>query len=165
MSSSCLCCRFEQLFKQLLDQLQPVCTSEKRFLTSFFHFQKQEEPTTLEQDPDVSRSVCMCVCGGGGGEGGGYRGIILVAFVHSRVSELENCIILLYMTPIHIFPCITLHTLTPSHPHRKTRITSLRRLTVLCVQSSPVQCWTLGTPQVEGCRESSDSCLECFYRK
>ena len=67
MSASCFCCRFEQLFTQLLDQLQPVCTSERRFLTSFFHFQKPEEPDTLERDPDVSGSVCVCVCGGVGG--------------------------------------------------------------------------------------------------
>ena len=80
MSASCLCCRFEQLFTQLLGQLQPVCTSERRFLTSFFHFQKPEEPDTLEQDPDVSGSVqcvcvCVCVCVDGGERG---RGILVV---------------------------------------------------------------------------------------
>ena len=34
--------RFEQIFRLLLDQLQPVCVSEQKFLMSFFHFAKPE---------------------------------------------------------------------------------------------------------------------------
>ena len=32
--------RFDQIFKTLLDQLQPVCVSEQKFLMAFFHFSK-----------------------------------------------------------------------------------------------------------------------------
>ena len=95
MSASCLCCRFEQLFTQLLDQLQPVCTSERRFLTSFFHFQKPVEPDTLERDPDVSRCVCVCVGVGGGIGGEGFRlSLSIPEFLnirlHSTISSMYN---------------------------------------------------------------------------
>lgn len=32
--------RFDQMFSSVLEQLQPVCVAEQKFLTSFFHFQK-----------------------------------------------------------------------------------------------------------------------------
>ncbi len=55
--------RFDQVFSSLLEQLQPVCVSEQKFLTSFFHFAKptvneiiveEEEP---EDDIDAIESV------------------------------------------------------------------------------------------------------------
>ena len=36
------------MFKSVLEQLQPVCVAEQKFLTSFFHFQK---PLPNEQVP------------------------------------------------------------------------------------------------------------------
>ena len=44
------CCRFDLVFRTLLDQLQPVCVSEQKFLTAFFHFIKPS--TELGEDPD-----------------------------------------------------------------------------------------------------------------
>ena len=38
--------RFEQIFRLLLDQLQPVCVSEQKFLMAFFHFAKPEGDTS-----------------------------------------------------------------------------------------------------------------------
>ena len=36
------------MFSALLDQLQPVCVSEQKFVTAFFHFQKVEQPEDFE---------------------------------------------------------------------------------------------------------------------
>ena len=40
--------RFDQVFNTVLEQLQPVCVSEQKFLTSFFHFAKPSRSISLE---------------------------------------------------------------------------------------------------------------------
>ena len=45
-------CRFDQVFDTVLEQLQPVCVSEQKFLTSFFHFAKQT--ASFVEDDDVN---------------------------------------------------------------------------------------------------------------
>jgi hypothetical protein len=44
--------RFDQLFSSVLEQLQPVCVAEQKFLTSFFHFQKPEVVTREEEEEE-----------------------------------------------------------------------------------------------------------------
>ena len=39
------------MFSTVLEQLQPVCVSEQKFLTSFFHFAKPSCPTPPDEDP------------------------------------------------------------------------------------------------------------------
>lgn len=41
---------FEQIFRLLLDQLQPVCVSEQKFLMAFFHFSKPPPPPDEDSD-------------------------------------------------------------------------------------------------------------------
>lgn len=43
--------RFDQVFGTVLEQLQPVCVSEQKFLTSFFHFAKPSCPSPADEDP------------------------------------------------------------------------------------------------------------------
>ncbi len=41
------------MFSSLLEQLQPVCVSEQKFLTSFFHFAKPcNSESALEEEED-----------------------------------------------------------------------------------------------------------------
>lgn len=47
--------RFDQVFSSVLEQLQPVCVAEQKFLTSFFHFQKP----SAEEEGSGSQ-VCVC---------------------------------------------------------------------------------------------------------
>ena len=35
--------RFDQVFMLVLEQLQPLCVSEEKFCTTFFHFPRAEE--------------------------------------------------------------------------------------------------------------------------
>ena len=46
------CIRFEQIFRSLLDQLQPVCVSEQKFLMAFFHFSKPDSAVGVDLDDD-----------------------------------------------------------------------------------------------------------------
>lgn len=55
-------CRFDQMFATVLEQLQPLCVAEQKFLTSFFHFQKPEKEEEEEQESAGSQVVV------GGGE-------------------------------------------------------------------------------------------------
>ena len=42
--------RFDQAFSLMLEQLQPVCVSEQKFCTCFFHFKKPGPPA----DPEMA---------------------------------------------------------------------------------------------------------------
>ncbi|XP_064407161.1 exocyst complex component 1-like [Halichondria panicea] len=44
--------RFDQVFDTVLEQLQPVCVSEQKFLTSFFHFAKRT--ASFVEDDDIN---------------------------------------------------------------------------------------------------------------
>ena len=37
----------------VLEQLQPVCVSEQKFCTCFFHFKKLEPPTDMEDTDGI----------------------------------------------------------------------------------------------------------------
>ena len=54
------------MFSSVLEQLQPVCVAEQKFLTSFFHFQKPEETAGVQvtQPPVSCHSLCMTPQGG-----------------------------------------------------------------------------------------------------
>lgn len=66
--------RFDQMFLSVLEQLQPVCVAEQKFLTSFFHFQK---PSTEEQSSQVSTATWAPASG-------------LSALYHAYHREREN---------------------------------------------------------------------------
>ena len=51
--SVCFCVRFDQMFESVLEQLQPVCVAEQKFLTSFFHFQKP----SLEEQHSTDQTI------------------------------------------------------------------------------------------------------------
>jgi len=46
------------LFATVLEQLQPLCVAEQKFLTSFFHFQKPEK-----EEEEEGESAGSQVCG------------------------------------------------------------------------------------------------------
>ena len=51
---TCFSTRFDQMFSSVLEQLQPVCVAEQKFLTSFFHFEK---PSIEEESSQVCHST------------------------------------------------------------------------------------------------------------
>ena len=53
------------MFATVLEQLQPLCVAEQKFLTSFFHFQKPEK-----EEEEEGESAGSQVCVAGMGEGG-----------------------------------------------------------------------------------------------
>lgn len=61
--SALLSCRFDQMFATVLEQLQPLCVAEQKFLTSFFHFQKPEKEEE-EEGESAGSQVCGRVGGG-----------------------------------------------------------------------------------------------------
>ena len=48
------------MFSSVLEQLQPVCVAEQKFLTSFFHFQKPEVVTVSVVCPHIQWCTSSC---------------------------------------------------------------------------------------------------------
>ncbi len=49
----CLCvCRFDKAFPVVLDQIQPICVAERKFLNTFFHFERVENRSELLEEND-----------------------------------------------------------------------------------------------------------------
>lgn len=46
-------CRFEKIFPSILEQIQPVCVAEQKFLNSFFHFERIE---TVSDEREIVES-------------------------------------------------------------------------------------------------------------
>ena len=53
--------KFDQAFSVVLEQLQPVCVSEQKFLTAFFHFAKPERPQEMDQPGGGNISMYVLV--------------------------------------------------------------------------------------------------------
>ena len=55
-------CRFDKIFPLVLEQIQPVCVAEQKFLNSFFHFERiepvleesKEHPDDYDEEMDGS---------------------------------------------------------------------------------------------------------------
>ena len=53
--------RFDQVFMVVLEQLQPLCVSEEKFCTTFFHFPRAEETRGVSEGG--REGGCMCKVG------------------------------------------------------------------------------------------------------
>ena len=57
--------RFDQMFTSVVEQLQPVCVAEQKFLTSFFHFEKpsrEDEGVQVCHLFSLSLTTSDCQC-------------------------------------------------------------------------------------------------------
>ena len=53
----CICvCRFEKIFPSILEQIQPVCVAEQKFLNSFFHFERFEHIESVSDEREIVES-------------------------------------------------------------------------------------------------------------
>ena len=52
-----ICFRFEQVFSAILEQLQPLCVTEQKFCTCFFHFAKPDKEEDQEEEEEEEQEV------------------------------------------------------------------------------------------------------------
>lgn len=68
--------RFDKVFPLVLEQIQPVCVAEQKFLNAFFHFEKSENlvvvtdasSATVSDDESDIKPLPEIICGDTGSQ-------------------------------------------------------------------------------------------------